>query len=564
MQNSEKNIKSYEKFSPVFNWVKYIIPSQTLSPDCILRHLMSFRNERKLYKIKSNLSWKDIISLYSPDKPYTVYSSEEWFSDKWSPFNYSQDYNFGASFFSQFENLFLKVPKVNLYNLNCENSEYNNWLTDSKNAYLNFYGTAIIDSNYTTAWYEVSNSNDIWWSAFIDNSYEIISCDKIYNSAFCNNCSTWKNLIFCEECTNCEECIMCFGLNSKKYFIKNKQYSKEEYEEFKSNFKTWDYNKLEKYKKDYKNFLLKFPQKSTHSTSCENCTWDYIYESKNCIDCFTVVGWEDGYNVFEWARFLEVYNSTCIYDSKYVFNSVLIAENSYKIFFSSGIWNSNNIYYSILLEWCSNCFWCTGLRNASYCILNKQYTKEEYEQLVPKIIEHMNTPPKSPSTEGESWAIAKQGEWWNFFPSSISPFWYNETVAQDFFPITKEEVLKLGFKWSDYESPRPNVTKIIPAEKLPDDITKIPDDILNWAIECEITKKPFRIIKQELDFYRKHLLPIPRRHPDQRHLDRMNLRNSKKLYDRKCSKCGLDIKTTYSPERPEIVYCESCYNKEIY
>jgi len=137
-------------------------------------------------------------------------------------------------------------------------------------------------------------------------------------------------------------------------------------------------------------------------------------------------------------------------------------------------------------------------------------------------------------------------------------------VAQDFFPITKEEVLKLGFKWSDYESPRPNVTKIIPAEKLPDDITKIPDDILNWAIECEITKKPFRIIKQELDFYRKHLLPIPRRHPDQRHLDRMNLRNSKKLYDRKCSKCGLDIKTTYSPERPEIVYCESCYNKEIY
>jgi len=24
-----------------------------------------------------------------------------------------------------------------------------------------------------------------------------------------------------------------------------------------------------------------------------------------------------------------------------------------------------------------------------YCILNKQYSKEEYEELVPKIIEHM-------------------------------------------------------------------------------------------------------------------------------------------------------------------------------
>jgi len=60
---------------------------------------------------------------------------------------------------------------------------------------------------------------------------------------------------------------------------------------------------------------------------------------------------------------------------------------------------------------------------------------------------------------------------------------------------------------------------------------------LNWAIECEITKKPFKIIREELEFYRKHNLPIPRRHPDQRHLDRMKLRNPRKLFMRKCDKC---------------------------
>ena len=92
----------------------------------------------------------------------------------------------------------------------------------------------------------------------------------------------------------------------------------------------------------------------------------------------------------------------------------------------------------------------------------------------------------------------------------------------------------------------------------------VPDDILNWAIECEVTKKPFRIIKQELEFYRKHNLPIPRRHPDQRHLDRMKLRNPRRLFERKCDKCQKDIQTTYAPERPEIIYCEECYNKEIY
>ena len=103
----------------------------------------------------------------------------------------------------------------------------------------------------------------------------------------------------------------------------------------------------------------------------------------------------------------------------------------------------------------------------------------------------------------------------------MSPFGYNETVASEYYPLTRSEALSQGFNWSDYEAPFPKVEKIIQASLLPKDISKIPDDILNWAIECEVTKKPFRIIKQELDFYRKHSLPIPRRHPDQRHLDRM-------------------------------------------
>jgi len=70
--------------------------------------------------------------------------------------------------------------------------------------------------------------------------------------------------------------------------------------------------------------------------------------------------------------------------------------------------------------------------------------------------------------------------------------------------------------------------------------------------------------KSEIEFYLKHDLPLPKRHPDQRHIDRMNLRNPRKLFDRTCAKCGMDIQTTYAPEKPEIVYCETCYNKEIY
>jgi hypothetical protein len=124
--------------------------------------------------------------------------------------------------------------------------------------------------------------------------------------------------------------------------------------------------------------------------------------------------------------------------------------------------------------------------------------------------------------------------------------------------------LRQWFKRNDYEAPSPQVDKTLKAKELPGNITDVTDDILQQAIICEVSWKPFRIIKQELDFYRKYNLPLPHKHPDVRHIERFNLRNPRKLWDRKCDKCGVEMKTTYSPERPEIVYCEKCYNKEIY
>jgi hypothetical protein len=188
------------------------------------------------------------------------------------------------------------------------------------------------------------------------------------------------------------------------------------------------------------------------------------------------------------------------------------------------------------------------MKKHNYCILNKQYSKEEYEELIPKIIDHMKT----------------TNEWGEYFPYELSPFAYNETVAHEYYPLTKEEVEKQGFKWKEMKDEIPKVEKIISASQLPDTIEEIPDDVLNWAIKCEETDRPFKIVKQELEFYRKMKLPIPHLHPDERHKRRMALRNPRKLWDRKCDKCEKEISTTYAPERPEKVFCEECYLAEVY
>jgi len=130
-------------------------------------------------------------------------------------------------------------------------------------------------------------------------------------------------------------------------------------------------------------------------------------------------------------------------------------------------------------------------------------------------------------------------------PFSLSAFGYNETIAQEYFPLTKEGAIAQWFKRSDHEAPSPSADQ-------------------EGVLVCEMSWKPFRLIPQEIEFYKKNSLPLPTKHPDVRHAERMKLRNPRKLRDRECSICEVDIKTTYAPERLEKVCCEECYNKKIY
>ncbi|MDP3762668.1 MAG: hypothetical protein Q8Q97_01165, partial [bacterium] len=132
-------------------------------------------------------------------------------------------------------------------------------------------------------------------------------------------------------------------------------------------------------------------------------------------------------------------------------------------------WHCNEVALSEDCHSSNNLFACVGLRNKSYCILNKQYTKEEYEKLVPRIIEHMN---QMPYTDQKG-RIYKYGE---FFPPELSPFSYNETIAQEYFPLTKEQATEKGYSWKDPE-PR-NYQIQIPNDQLPDHIKDVTDDIV--------------------------------------------------------------------------------------
>ena len=484
---------------------------------------------------------KPMISMYSPDKPYKVYSPDVWQSDKFNPLDYGKTYDPSKDFFDQLWELYLDLPALWILAFHNENSEYVSYCANVKNCYMIFASSKNEDS-MNSRWVMnnsfIVDSNNISSS---NNLYSCIDCKNMANSYYNAKCFDGSYCYGSYDLQGCSHCIWCYNLRNKSYCIENIEYTKDEYEEKKSEYLS---RLPEVFEASLRNAI--FCEKT--SINSENILGDHVVESKNIQYGFDLEKCEDSKYV---TNILDMKDSMDIdfqaFETKLCYNNLWI-EKGTKCSFNFAAVGGSNIYYSYVLVWCSDCFGCKWLVNKQYCILNKQYTKEEYEELVPKIIKKMQI----------------DGEWWEFLPTSLNPFGYNETIANEYFPLTKQQALDAWFPWSDYESPFPKVEKIIPANKLPKDISEIPDDILNWAIECEITKKPFRIIPQELKFYRRHWLSIPTRHPDQRHLDRMQMRNPRKLYERNCDKCNKQMQTSYHPDGNETVYCEACYKQEIY
>ena len=147
----------------------------------------------------------------------------------------------------------------------------------------------------------------------------------------------------------------------------------------------------------------------------------------------------------------------------------------------------------------------------------------------------------------------------------MSPFGYNETFAYDDLPLQKEEAINKGYKWQD------NIQKTLGQEtikegEIPQSIKDVEDSILGEILKCMDCSRNFKIIPNELIFYRRMEIPIPRRCFHCRHRIRVNRINPFKLWHRKCMNngCSNEFETTYAPDRPEIVYCEKCYQAEIY
>ncbi len=556
---------------------KIKVPPPKFCFSCRLQRRLSWRNERNFYRRQCGLCSKSIISVYGPENKFPVYCIKCWWGDGWDPYSYGMDYDPNKSFLGQFRELTNKIPALAIMNddgVGSVNCEYTYDWAFSKNCYLGACGWYVENGLYM---YDVNHAKDIMDCWNVNNSElvaESVNCDRCYNCLYCDLCFDSNNCILSSDLKGCSNCAMCVGLRNKQYCILNKQYSKEEYEQELKKLNLENRDSLNANLKKFQELALKYPRKYAYILKSVNSTGFFLIEAKLAKNCFY------GFSPIENSAHIVVNDGA---KDSYDCNNTGHPELCYECItpddstgnkFSIFCWKCTEAEYSNNCHSCVNVFGCSGLKHGSYAILNRRYSKEEFLSLREKIVGEMS----------------KAGEWGEFFSASMSPFAYNESASMDWFPLTQKEATNAGFRWKEGESRNYQATKN--SGSLPKDIASTDDSILQDIIACEhggvcgeMCTSAFKITEQELQLRRRFNMPIPTLCPNCRHYQRLRRRNPPKLLRRSCQcsgkmssngvyqntvshghgdqPCPNEFETSYVPDRPEIVYCEACYNAEI-
>lgn len=525
---------------------KIEVPPPTFCPeDRRLRRLL-YRNDRKLYRRTCDLCQKSIIAVYEQKAPFPIYCNECWWSDNWNSDRYARDFDFNRPFFEQWQELNSIVPHIALWQIQNDNSEFTHDASHNKDCYMLFGADYNRNAYYSYSIIYSKDSCDCIQTFKCERMYEATDCMECqfnYFSQIMRNCSECH---FCFDMINCHNCFGCAGLRNKSYYFYNKQLTPAEYKAHMAEIAWTPAGIWEHIQKAYETHLT-VPRKFVIQKNCEECVGSYLANCKNvkysfdCEDCRDV------------SHTLLAHTSKDIHDCEIVFyngevcyESQTLIKNCFRCLFSYFLRDAKEVAY------CNECyssqklFGCVGVRQKKHCILNKQYKPEEYEAMVGRIIEHMKA----------------AGEWGEFFPARMSPFAYNESSAYDnVLPsFTEKGATERGYRWKkiDPKEHQPQTCEV------PAHIKDVPDAITNEILACSRCGKNYKIVPQELIFYRRNNIPIPISCFDCRHRARLLRRGPRRLYDRNCARCGTDIKTIYMPEKKDIVYCEKCYLETVY
>ena len=530
---------------------KMKVPTPNVCPDCRFMMRLLWRNETSLYTgRKCDMCQKSIVTMYNPKSLYVVYCYECYRGDKWDPKDYAMDYDLNRPFFDQLKDLFIKTPKAQAYRTSGLgqniNSDYVNGAGGVKNCYFIFNTGLSEECMYDRGLKDCMDVVDSYFGTKMDQCYEVINGKQSSQTTYSKSVVGCVDSHFLLNCSGLTNCFGCVNLRNKANCFFNEQLTPEEYKN-KIDEILGSYEKIQEIKNRFDQFVLDFPYRANNNIKTINSVGDYLSECKNVKDGFEITKAEDCRYIFSSKLIKDSCGTIGFgYYSELLLECVAVGVSS-NVIGSYAIDEGQNIQYSIsCFPNNKDLFGCDSLQNSQYCILNKQYDKEEYEKIKEHIVKEL--------TEKNLYGL--------MMPPELAPFAYNETIGQDNMPMTKEEVLSAGFRWEDDIQMTKGKESLEPAQ-IPDHIKDVNDNITKEILRCVDCERNYKITEQELLFYRKMTIPIPRKCFYCRHKDRVFRRGPFKFFIRKCSHCGIDTHTNLTEKSAPIMYCEKCYQQEV-
>lgn len=476
-------------------YAKRGVPAPKLCPKDRLKRRLSFRNERKLYARKDDSNGKTIVSNIRPDAPFPVFHLDEWHKQV-HDVPQLEAFDFNRTFFEQFAELWAKAPRMHKASAgNEENSEYSNHCGNCRNCYYIFNSEMDEDCMYVRFCDRSRDCVDCTNAIMSELCYECVNIKNCYNLKFSDDCDNCSDSAFLRNCRGVKNSMFCYGLERQEFCLFNQQLTKEEYQEKIKEYRLDSYTGVQAAKQAWDQFSAQCPKMRHIILNSENCDGESIYNSKNCGNSFNISNCED-------CRY--VLNSVDVKDSydfyAYGMKTALCLEavtiaNCYDLKYCSYCMYSNSMEYCESCWTCEDCFGCVGLKKGKFCIFNKQYSEEEYKTTVAKIKEHM----------------MKTGEYGEFFPEKFSLFPYEDTMAQDYFPQA------ISAKTAELPQGTLNVNQI------PDTVGEVSGEIANQVFFCPVEQKAFKFQANEIKFYKKINVALPRLSFEARYKNRNQL-----------------------------------------
>lgn len=507
---------------------------------------LAFVNTWSLNWTKDARTQKDILSCYNPADGHIVYDHTYWWSDEFDAKAYGREFDFSRPFFEQYFEMVQKIPKLNLTLLKSENVDYCNNMFASRNCYLTFNSVACEDCYYCLRGTENRDCAYVHSSQKCELCFSCANCRECYNVQFSEFSTQCTNSRFLSNCIDCTDCYQCANLKHKQYCIRNTQYTKEEYERQMADIDLSRYSLLKKEQEQWDGFLHAQPMQVERNLNCEDSTGVLLVNCKSCVQCFYMNGGENCFSSWG-SKQAENCDSSGDLGAEYgVMNIGYV--NSKQCAFTHMVEHSYDLLYAQFMVQSHDCFGCYGLKKDQYCILNKQYSEEEYKTLKAAIVDHMK----------------KTGEWGQPFPVQYSPFPYQETLADISMSVLfdhREDIIRrMGLRTDEGIRDASSASQsAIPADQIPDSLDQFSDEWFPKTFICRKIDRKFKITKKEVELYRRFRVAVPRLawrtifeewYPLLQPLPN----------EAECAQCGKDIYSYIHPSKTtRALFCDQCF-----